>query len=165
MKLLSLLIQCILAGRKKPNVVILLCDDLGLGDIGIYNSKSKIKTPNLNKIAKQGFRFYDAHSASSKCGPSRYSLMTGRYSLEKLKDRKMHPHQPHLGQMFKKSGYFTGIVGKHQPIAEEYLATDYTEEELKYFHKQKREYKKRVYTTGDISGKRTTHEDKYSHVF
>ena len=65
----------------KPNVIILLSDDVGVGDIEVYNSKSKIKTPHLNRMAKNGFRFLDAHSASSKCSPSRYMLLTGRYSL------------------------------------------------------------------------------------
>ena len=66
----------------KPNVIILLSDDVGIGDLEVYNSKSKIKTPNLTRMAKNGFRFLDAHSASSKCSPSRYMLLTGRYSLD-----------------------------------------------------------------------------------
>ena len=141
----------------KPNVIILLCDDLGLGDIGIYNSKSKIPTPNLNKIAKKGFRFYDSHSSSSKCGPSRYSLMTGRYALDKKADREMKPEQPHLAQMFKKSGYFTGIVGKHQPIASEYNPVDQSKKDLNKIRKKKQKYKSKFYT--DM--KRVMKQDKY----
>ena len=73
--------HCSSENPKKPNVIILLSDDVGIGDLEVYNSKSKIKTPHLNKMARNGFRFLDAHSASSKCSPSRYMLLTGRYSL------------------------------------------------------------------------------------
>jgi len=75
-------------------------------------SKSKIRTPNIDRIAKEGFRFLDAHSGSSRCGPSRYALMTGRYSLEKSKNRILRPGTPHLGELFKSAGYLTCIIGK-----------------------------------------------------
>ena len=159
--LMQISIRALAGENEKPNVILFLMDDLGLGDIGVYNSKSKIPTPNLDLIAKQGFQFFDAHAASSVCSPSRYSLMTGRYSLEKIKQRQMQPHQPHLGQMFKKAGYLTALVGKNQPIAETFTATDYSKKKLKKLRKKKKEYIKRVYT----QGKRQNGQDKYSHVF
>lgn len=62
----------------KPNIVLILADDLGYGDVACYNSESKVPTPNLDRLAREGMRFTDAHSASTVCTPSRYSLMTGR---------------------------------------------------------------------------------------
>ncbi|MEQ1860988.1 MAG: arylsulfatase [Chthoniobacteraceae bacterium] len=62
----------------KPNIVVILADDLGYGDVGCYNSESKVATPNLDRLASEGMRFTDAHSPSTVCTPSRYSLLTGR---------------------------------------------------------------------------------------
>ena len=64
----------------KPNVVIILADDLGYGDLGCYNADSKIPTPNLDRLATEGMRFTDAHSPSAVCSPTRYGLLTGRYA-------------------------------------------------------------------------------------
>ena len=63
-----------------PNIVCILADDLGYGDLGCYNSESKIPTPRLDQFATQGMRFRDAHSPSSVCTPTRYALLTGRYA-------------------------------------------------------------------------------------
>ncbi len=62
-----------------PNIVVILCDDLGYGDVGAYNSKAKMRTPRMDKLAKEGMRFTDAHSPSSVCTPTRYGVLTGRY--------------------------------------------------------------------------------------
>ena len=62
----------------KPNILILYAHDLGYGDLKILNSKSKIPTPNLEKLAKEGMIFTDGHSSSGICTPSRYALLTGR---------------------------------------------------------------------------------------
>ena len=64
----------------KPNIVLILADDLGYGDVGCYNPESKVPTPRLNQLASQGMRFTNAHSSSTVCTPTRYSLMTGRRS-------------------------------------------------------------------------------------
>lgn len=72
-------------GRRKsasPNVVIILCDDVGWGDLGCYGA-TKIKTPNLDGLAKDGMRFTDAHASAAVCTPTRYSLLTGEYSWRK----------------------------------------------------------------------------------
>src|SRR5579863_7212786 len=65
--------------KKLPNLVYILADDLGYGDLGCYNSESKVPTPNLDRFAGQGMRFLDAHSPSAVCTPTRYGIMTGRY--------------------------------------------------------------------------------------
>ena len=66
---------------RRPNIVVILADDLGYGDVGCYNPESKIPTPNLDRLAKSGVRFTDAHSPSTVCTPSRYSLLTGRMAF------------------------------------------------------------------------------------
>ena len=62
-----------------PNIIYILADDLGYGDVGVYNPDSKVATPNIDKLAAQGMRFTDAHSPSSVCTPTRYGILTGRY--------------------------------------------------------------------------------------
>lgn len=107
--------------RAAPNVVIILADDLGYGDLGVYNPASKIPTPNLDRLAEQGIRFTDAHTPDSVCTPTRYGLLTGRYAwrtrLKKgvlnggsapliAKDRLTLP------DMLQEQGYATGAIGK-----------------------------------------------------
>ncbi|MDY7394514.1 sulfatase-like hydrolase/transferase [Aureibaculum sp. 2210JD6-5] len=65
---------------KKPNIIIILADDLGYGDPEVYNPDSKIPTPNINLLAEKGMIFTDAHTPSSVCTPTRYGLLTGRYA-------------------------------------------------------------------------------------
>ena len=72
------------AAPNTPNVVLLLADDMGFGDLGANNPKSKIPTPNLDRLAKEGTRFTDAHSSSGVCTPSRYALLHGRYHWRKF---------------------------------------------------------------------------------
>lgn len=67
-----------LTAQQKPNVVFIYADDLGYGDVSCYGA-TKINTPNLDKLAKQGIRFTNAHATSATCTPSRYALMTGEY--------------------------------------------------------------------------------------
>ena len=67
-------------GEQLPNIVYILADDLGYGDLGCYNKDSKIPTPRLDQLATEGMRFTDAHSPSSVCTPTRYALLTGRYA-------------------------------------------------------------------------------------
>ena len=66
-------------GDERPNVVILLADDLGYGEVSCLNPEGKIPTPNLDQLAKDGMTFTDAHSGSSVCTLTRYGLLTGRY--------------------------------------------------------------------------------------
>ncbi|MEI6686761.1 MAG: sulfatase-like hydrolase/transferase, partial [Planctomycetota bacterium] len=68
-----------LQAADKPNILIILADDLGYGDVQCNNpTRGKIKTPNIDNLAAQGMRFTDAHSSSGVCSPSRYALLTGR---------------------------------------------------------------------------------------
>lgn len=102
----------------KPNLVIFYVDDLGFGDVSSYGA-TRVNTPNVDKLAKNGIRFTDAHSSSATCTPSRYSLLTGEHAFRKniriLKgDAAMiiSPNQPTLPKMLKKQGYQTAVVGK-----------------------------------------------------
>ena len=67
------------AAPAKPNIIFLMADDLGYGDLGSFNPDSKIPTPNIDRLAMQGMRFTDAHSGSALCTPTRYGVVTGRY--------------------------------------------------------------------------------------
>jgi len=67
---------------KHPNVVVILADDTGYGDVGCHNPESKIATPNIDRLVAEGTRFTDAHSPSALCTPTRYGLLTGRYSAK-----------------------------------------------------------------------------------
>ena len=84
LSLLPFLILSIIAnGQKpniKPNIIYILTDDLGYGDVSAYNNKSKIATPWIDALAKEGMLFTDAHSNSSVCTPTRYGILTGQYA-------------------------------------------------------------------------------------
>ena len=67
--------------EAKPNIVFILADDLGYGDVGCYNPEAKAPTPNIDRLAREGMRFTDAHSPSTVCTPTRYSLLTGRMAF------------------------------------------------------------------------------------
>jgi arylsulfatase A-like enzyme len=101
--------------------VFILADDLGIGDVGCYNAASKIKTPNLDRLAAQGMRFTDAHSPSAVCTPTRYGLLTGRYAwrtrlqsgvLFGLSAPLISPERPTVASLFKAKGYRTACFGK-----------------------------------------------------
>jgi hypothetical protein len=64
----------------KPNILFILADDLGYGDVKCFNPEGKIPTPNMDRLASEGMKFTDAHSSSAVCTPTRYSILTGRYN-------------------------------------------------------------------------------------
>ncbi len=105
--------------EKQPNIVLIYADDLGYGDVSCYGAK-RIKTPNVDRLAEQGLRFTDAHSAASTCTPSRYSLLTGEYAWRKKGtgilpgDARLiiQPGRTTLPSILKQAGYATGAVGK-----------------------------------------------------
>jgi len=70
------------ATARRPNIVFILADDLGYGDVGCYGA-TKIPTPNMDRLSQQGLRFTDAHCTSATCTPSRYALLTGEYPWRK----------------------------------------------------------------------------------
>ena len=105
----------------RPNVVLILADDLGFGDLGVYNPNSKIKTPHLDQLAAEGLRFTDAHSPSAVCTPTRYGVLTGRYAWRtELKSSVLMGFSPPLidserftmADLFKGAGYQTACIGK-----------------------------------------------------
>jgi arylsulfatase A-like enzyme len=104
---------------QKPNVVLIYADDLGYGDLSSYGAKL-IKTPNIDKLAKQGLRFTRAYSTSATCTPSRYSLLTGRYAFRRNDtgiapgnaSALIKPGQQNVASVFSKAGYQSAVVGK-----------------------------------------------------
>ena len=107
---------------RRPNIVVILADDLGYGDVGCYNPRSKIPTPNLDRLAREGLRFTDAHSAATVCTPSRYSLLTGRMCFRTGYrggvftgvggPSLIEAGRLTLPEMLRRQGYATAAVGK-----------------------------------------------------
>ncbi|MBI1830135.1 MAG: sulfatase [Planctomycetes bacterium] len=117
--------------KRKPNIIVVYVDDLGYGDLGCFGNK-KIKTPNLDKMAKQGIRFTSFYVAQAVCSASRAALMTGKYSNRtgilgalgpNAKNGLAREHVT-IAEMLKLIGYRTGIIGKwHLGHLPEYLPT------------------------------------------
>ena len=123
MKLLTLALLSASLGllSAKPNVIIVMADDLGIGDVSPTNPDCKIKTPHLQKMADQGVTFLDAHTPSSVCTPTRYGLLTGRYNwrsrlargvLSGTSNHLIPADRPTLGHLLKEAGYHTSMIGK-----------------------------------------------------
>ena len=104
---------------RSPNVVVIFADDLGYGDLGCYGA-TKVQTPNIDRLAEQGRRFTDAHSASAVCTPSRYALMTGVYPHRYGHNRPVFlktgliidTERQTLADLMKDAGYATACIGK-----------------------------------------------------
>jgi len=111
------------AAERNPNAVLIFVGDLGYGDLGCYGA-TKVKTPNIDRLAKEGRRFTDAHSASAVCTPSRYALLTEKYPFRTLGDKGVWGPLPTtsgliidtktltIGKGFKNKGYATACLGK-----------------------------------------------------
>jgi len=106
---------------QKPNVIIILADDFGVGDIQAHYPENKIPTPNLDKLVNEGISFKDAHSSSAVCTPTRYGLLTGRYNWRTpLQEWVIACYEPPLikkerktlPEMLKENGYATACIGK-----------------------------------------------------
>jgi arylsulfatase A len=109
------------SSERKPNIVFIMADDMGYGDLGCYNKKSKIPTPNVDALAAGGVRFTDAHSPSAVCTPTRYGVLTGRYCWRsRLKRGVLNGYSPALidskrmtvAALLKQHGYATACIGK-----------------------------------------------------
>ena len=109
------------ASHSTPNIVIILADDMGYGDVHALNAQSQIPTPNLDQLAAAGMTFTDAHSPSAVCTPTRYGLLTGRYAWRtRLKSGVLGGYSPPLigkdrstiAAMLRSNGYHTGAIGK-----------------------------------------------------
>jgi len=112
------------SGQKKPpNILIILADDLGYGDLSSFNPDSKISTPNIDAIAENGMKFTNAHAAGTWCVPSRYGLLTGRFPFRNNREyteSMIAPDRETMGKFLQKNGYQTACVGKwHQGIINE----------------------------------------------
>lgn len=119
--LFLLLFSLSLEAQEKPNIIVIYTDDQGYGDVSALNAEAKFKTPNLDKLISEGIAFTNGHSSSSICTPSRYGLLTGRYSWRTyfkksvlgaeskclIEDGRMT-----LASLLKSEGYTTGMVGK-----------------------------------------------------
>src|SRR6187402_1265822 len=143
-KLLAILIlllfgaPCVAAeSAEKPNIVIILADDYGWGSLGCYGADSRLKTPNLDRLAKEGRRFTQAYAPGSVCSPTRYGLMTGRYYWRtSIKDGEVLPGNAPLhietsrltlASLLKSQGYQTAAFGKwHLGMGSEGRRTDWT---------------------------------------
>lgn len=106
---------------RAPNIVFILADDMGFGDVQTLNAESRIPTPNLNRLAERGMTFTDAHTPSAVCTPTRYGLVTGRYCwrsrlkrgvLNGYSEPLIEAERPTVASMLARAGYTTGIVGK-----------------------------------------------------
>ncbi|NBT62517.1 MAG: arylsulfatase, partial [Planctomycetia bacterium] len=106
---------------SKPNIIYVLCDDLGYGDVKCLNPQGKIATPHMDALAAKGMIFTDVHSSSSVCSPTRYGIMTGRYNWRtKLQSGVLGGLSPRLieqgrlttAQLLKNQGYNTACIGK-----------------------------------------------------
>ncbi|MFY7818344.1 MAG: sulfatase family protein [Akkermansiaceae bacterium] len=108
--------------KEKPNIVLIYADDLGYGEASCYNpERNKVPTPHIDKLARQGMRFTDAHSSSAVCSPSRYTLLTGRYHWRSRLQQGIvgmwekpliAENRLTLASMLREQGYQTAITGK-----------------------------------------------------
>lgn len=105
--------------QTRPNIILIYTDDLGYGDVSCYGATA-LSTPNIDRLARAGLRFTDAHSAAATCTPSRYALLTGEYAFRKSGTGVLpgdaaliiEPGRTTLASMLAKAGYVTGVVGK-----------------------------------------------------
>jgi len=116
------------SGKLRPNIILMMADDMGMGDTSAYqdftgnSDRDQIHTPQMDRLARMGVRFTDAHTPSSRCTPTRYALLTGRYPWRnRLKhwvlfgsqgDPMIEPDRPTLATMLRDQGYYTAMVGK-----------------------------------------------------
>lgn len=107
--------------NQKPNIIYILADDLGYGDVKCFNPEGKIPTPNLDEMATNGIKFTDAHTSSAVCTPTRYGILTGRYNwrsplkrgvLSGTSKSLIMQERTTIAEMLKSKGYSTAYVGK-----------------------------------------------------
>jgi arylsulfatase A-like enzyme len=119
------------AAQDKPNIILIFADDLGYADVGCYGAKG-FKTPNLDKMAKEGIRFTSFYTGCSVCSGSRAALMTGRHYqrvgvppvMFPGNKNGLNPNEITIARVLAKLGYFTGIIGKwHLGHLPRYLPT------------------------------------------
>ncbi len=115
------LFACGTSADAKTNIIVVMADDLGLGDLSVTNPNCKIQTPNLQTMANEGLTFLDAHTPSSVCTPTRYGLLTGRYNwrsrlaqgvLNGTSEHLIPAERATLGHLMRRAGYRTAMIGK-----------------------------------------------------
>ena len=113
--------SCYGVSASRPNIIYILADDMGFGDVSCNNENSKIQTPHIDRLGAEGLRCTDAHTSSGVCTPTRYGILTGRYSWRTAKKSGvLQGHSPHLidprretvASFLKKRGYATACIGK-----------------------------------------------------
>jgi arylsulfatase A len=118
---LLVLFASVLPAAERPSFVYILCDDLGYGDVSCLNPDGRIPTPHMDRIAREGMTFTDAHSNSSVCTPTRYGVLTGRYAwrsrlksgvLGGLSPRLIEPGRMTVASLLQAQGYHTAAIGK-----------------------------------------------------
>jgi arylsulfatase A-like enzyme len=109
------------SAANRPNIIYILCDDMGYGDVGILNDECKIPTPNMDRLGRAGMIFTDAHSNSAVCTPTRYGVLTGRYAwrtrlkrgvLNGFSEHLIDPERMTVASLLKENGYYTAFIGK-----------------------------------------------------
>ena len=149
--LMSLLVGCGSAPSEKapdplPNIIFILADDMGYGDVKLLHPKSKIPTPNLDRLGRQGMVFTNAHAPSAVCTPTRYAFLTGSYSWRSRmkqgvawiwEEPLLKANQFTVATMLKQKGYSTGLVGKwhlgwHWPTSDSLPASESNGENVDY---------------------------------
>ncbi len=120
---LALLIGCLLLpsaeAARKPNVIVIMADDIGYGDVSCYGAK-RVKTPNIDKLASEGIRFTSGYCSASTCTPTRYSFLTGEYAFRKKGTGIAPPNSPAVipagtvtvATLMRNAGYKTAVIGK-----------------------------------------------------
>jgi arylsulfatase A-like enzyme len=109
--------------ERLPNIILIMADDMGYGDLKCFNPESKIPTPNIDKLADEGMRFTDAHAPGTTCTPSRYGLLTGRYPFRNNRNYReglIEPGRLTIAKLLQYGGYTTACIGKwHQGMINE----------------------------------------------
>jgi arylsulfatase A len=119
--LAGLALASVCAAQDRPNILLILADDLGYGDVGCYNSEARVATPRMDRLAAEGMRFTDAHSPATVCTPTRYSLLTGRMAFRTGRHvvftgaggpNLIEEGRLTLPEMLRQKGYRTAMTGK-----------------------------------------------------
>ncbi|HAK95414.1 MAG TPA: hypothetical protein DCM87_10510 [Planctomycetes bacterium] len=109
------------SAAPRPNIVFIMADDVGWGDFQCYNAAGKIPTPNIDRLAREGMRFTDAHTPAALCAPTRYAVATGNYTWRGRlpggtwgwnQTPQFLPGQKTVGHLLQAAGYRTGLFGK-----------------------------------------------------
>jgi len=118
------------AAQNQPNILFVLTDDVGWGDVRTYNPESQVSLPTIEALAAEGMHFTDAHTSAAKCAPSRYSIVSGNYQWRGKNNwgqwnykggSQILPGQMTLGHILQQAGYRTAFIGKHHLGGEFFL--------------------------------------------